>query len=213
MGFQDERQLALALGRGESIAWQALYDAHAARVWECVARRVGPSAAEVADIVQETMLAAARSAHTFDPDRASLWSWLSGIARRQAALFYRRKQTRPSHSAPKSHAADDEDAPNVDWLEGNEADPADWFAAAETADLVRQALAELPADYEILLTGKYFADLSQAQLAAENNCSEAALNSRLARARRAFREVFARLCPQNVQVASSKTSDSLSKNV
>jgi RNA polymerase sigma-70 factor (ECF subfamily) len=212
MDFQDERQLALALGRGESIAWQALYDAHAARVWECVARRVGPSAAEVADIVQETMLAAARSAHTFDPDRGSLWSWLSGIARRQAALFYRRKQTRPTVNSPAKSHTDDGDAATIDWLESNEADPADWFAAAETADLVRQALAELPADYEILLTGKYFADLSQAQLAAENNCSEAALNSRLARARRAFREVFAGLCPQNVQSVGSK-SDSFSKNV
>lgn len=208
MGFSDERQLAQALRRGESIAWQALYDAHAARVWDCVARRVGPSAAEVADIVQETMLAAARSAHTFDPDRGSLWGWLSGIARRQAALFYRRKQTRPS---TKQHAADDD--ANVDWLEGHETDPADWFAAAETADLVRQALAELPADYEILLTGKYFADLSQAQLAAENNCTEAALNSRLARARRAFREVFARLSPQSSLIVSSSQSDSFSKNV
>src|SRR5687767_7741246 len=96
MAFADEHQLALALRRGETLAWEALYDAHAARVWECVARRVGPSAAEVADIVQETLLAAARSAHTFDPERGSLWGWLSGIARRQAALFYRRRQTRPA---------------------------------------------------------------------------------------------------------------------
>jgi RNA polymerase sigma-70 factor (ECF subfamily) len=211
MGFQDERQLALALGRGESIAWQALYDAHAARIWDCVARRVGPSAAEVADIVQETMLAAARSAHTFDPDRGSLWGWLSGIARRQAALFYRRKQTRPS---PKPQTEDGDEL-HVDWLESDEADPADWLVAGETANLVRQALSELPADYEILLTGKYFADLSLAQLAAENNCTEAALNSRLARARRAFRAVFARLCPQVVSTQSvdSLSSDSLTKNV
>lgn len=206
MGFQDEHQLALALRRGDRTAWEALYDAHAARVWECVARRVGTSAAEVADIVQETLLAAARSAHTFDPERGSLWCWLSGIARRQAALFYRRKQTRPS---PKWDAADD--LPGVDWLEGNESDPADWLAAGETADLVRQALAELPADYEILLSGKYFAELSLEQLAAEHNCTAAALNSRLARARRAFREVFARLCPETASQSSKKIP--LTKNV
>jgi RNA polymerase sigma-70 factor (ECF subfamily) len=189
MAFADEHQLAVALRRGETLAWEALYDAHAARVWECVARRVGPSAAEVADIVQETLLAAARSAHTFDPERGSLWGWLSGIARRQAALFYRRRQTRPS---PKVDPNDDGETA-VDWLAGDELDPVDWLESEETADLVRQALAELPADYEILLAGKYFADLSQEQLAAEQNCTVAALNSRLARARRAFREVFARL--------------------
>jgi RNA polymerase sigma-70 factor (ECF subfamily) len=198
MAFPDEHQLALALGRGDSAAWEALYDAHAARIWECIARRVGPNAAEVADIVQETMLAAARSAHTFDPERGNLWCWLSGIARRQAALFYRRCQTRPP---PKPDPG--EELTNVDWLEGNEADPADWLAAGETADLVRQSLAELPADYEILLTGKYFADLSLEQLAAEQNCSLAAVNSRLARARRAFREVFARLCPETVSVKNA----------
>jgi RNA polymerase sigma-70 factor (ECF subfamily) len=172
-----------------------VYVAHGARVGDCIARRVGPSAAEVADIVQETMMAAARSAHTFDPERGSLWCWLSGIARRQAALFYRQRQTRPL----AKQAAEDEE-PSVNWLEGNETDPADWLASGETADLVRQALAELPADYEILLTGKYFADLSLEQLAAEQNCSLAALNSRIARARRAFRAVFARLCPETVSV-------------
>lgn len=197
MTFPDEHQLALALGRGETAAWEALYDAHAARVWECIARRVGPSAAEVADIVQETMMAAARSAHTFDPERGSLWCWLSGIARRQAALFYRQRQTRP---LAKQASEDDEP---VAWLEGNEADPADWLALGETAELVRQALAELPADYEILLTGKYFADLSLEQLAAEQNCTLAAINSRIARARRAFRAVFARLCPETVPVKNA----------
>lgn len=201
MAFPDEHQLALALGRGETAAWEALYDAHAARVWECIARRVGPSAAEVADIVQETMMAAARSAHTFDPDRGSLWCWLSGIARRQAALFYRQRQTRPL----AKQAATDEDEPNVAWLEGDETDPADWLASAETADLVRQALAELPADYEILLTGKYFADLSLEQLAAEQNVSLAAINSRIARARRAFRVVFARLCPDSITRSETNT--------
>lgn len=190
MTYQDEHQLALALRRGDSSAWQALYDGHAVRVWQCVARRVGQDATEVADIVQETLLAAARSAHTFDPERGSLWLWLSGIARRQAALFYRRKQTRPP---PKPDPKDDYES--IDWLEGNEIEPAEWLTAGETAGLVRQALSELPADYEILLAGKYFADLSQEQLAAEHHCSVAAINSRLARARRAFREVFARLCP------------------
>ena len=55
-------------------AWHQLYDAYAEAVWRCVARRVGPHAAEVADIVQETFLAAARSARTFDPAQGSCGS-------------------------------------------------------------------------------------------------------------------------------------------
>ena len=57
----DPQSLARELRGGSAEAWHALYDAYAEAVWRCVARRVGPHAAEVADIVQETFLAAARA--------------------------------------------------------------------------------------------------------------------------------------------------------
>ena len=176
----DPEQLARGLAAGSSTAWHALYDAFSEAVWRCVARRVGPNAADVADIVQETFLAAARSARTFDPARGSLWGWLSGIARRQAALHFRRKQTRPEasgHAPGETIAADD---------------PAGLFDAAETAAAVRQVLGSLPLDYETLLVGKYQDGLSLEELAQSEACSVDAASSKLARARRAFREAYER---------------------
>src|SRR5262245_28236804 len=85
MDEQQERVVVQGLRAGKTEAWQALYEAYAERVWRSVARLLGPSAADVADVVQETMLAAARSAATFDPGRGALWLWLWGIARRQVA--------------------------------------------------------------------------------------------------------------------------------
>ncbi len=189
----DHEQLARGLAAGSTGAWHQLYDAYSEAVWRCVARRVGSHRAAVADIVQETFLAAARGARTFDPARGSLWAWLSGIARRQAALHFRRKQTRPEadsvgnalRGVPRNAT---EDIPYKDQPE-----PAELLALAETAQAVRQVLGKLPVDYETLLVGKYMDGLSLDELAASEDATIDAVSSKLARARRAFREAYVRL--------------------
>src|SRR5580765_4811425 len=94
MDDQQERQVAQGLRQGKPDAWRALYEAYAERVWRSVARLMGPGSADVADVVQETFLAAARSAKTYDSNRGSLWLWLCGIARRHVALHYRKQEQR-----------------------------------------------------------------------------------------------------------------------
>jgi RNA polymerase sigma-70 factor (ECF subfamily) len=198
----DPEQLARGLAAGSAAAWHELYDAFAEAVWRCVARRVGPNAADVADIVQETFLAAARSARTFDPARGSLWGWLSGIARRQAALHFRRKQTRPEargDGGPVGNAlrgVPDLRGGSRKATEGipysDETGPAEVLALAETAAAVRRVLSGLPLDYETLLVGKYQDGLSLDELAQSEACSVDAVSSKLARARRAFREAYER---------------------
>src|SRR5829696_5758487 len=86
------REVALGLREGRPDAWRALYDAFAERVWRGVARLLGPTSADVADVVQETMIAAARSARTFNDAHGSLWNWLWGIARNQVALHFRKQK-------------------------------------------------------------------------------------------------------------------------
>src|SRR4051794_22610938 len=90
----QEQLVAQGLREGKAAAWQSLYDAYAERVWRGVARLLGPNSAEVADVVQETMMAAARSARTFNPARGSLWAWLWGIAHNHAALHLRKQDQR-----------------------------------------------------------------------------------------------------------------------
>ena len=191
MDDQQEQEVARGLRQGKTEAWRALYEAYAERVWLAVARRMGPESADVADVVQEIFLAAARSASTYDAARGSLWAWLSGIARRHVALHYRR-QTR--HRRPRDPAGQ----PGADnhrvvrWLEGREDLPADALATAELADSVRTTLGQLPADYETLLTAKYLDGATVEELAGHRNCSSTAVRSKLARARRAFRRAFRR---------------------
>ena len=168
---------AQGLREGSGQSWLALYDAFALRVWNSVARRVGPGSSDVADIVQETFLAAARSAGNYDPARGSLWCWLSGIARNQTALFFRKRSSR-------------QDLTNDFELPGREAEPAELLATKELAIAVRRVLSILPLEYETLLVGKYLDELSLEDLAAAEESTASAIGSKLARARLAFRNEF-----------------------
>lgn len=90
MDEQTQREIAEGLRAGRTEAWHRLYQAYSRRLWLDMVRVTGADSATVADIVQETFLAAARSAGGFDPGRGTLWNWLWGIARNQVALHYRK---------------------------------------------------------------------------------------------------------------------------
>jgi RNA polymerase sigma-70 factor (ECF subfamily) len=189
---QKERLLAQGLRDGKTEAWQALYDAHAEGVWRDVARLLGPNAADIADVVQETMMAAARSAAAFDPKRGGLRLWLWGIARNQAALHFRKRERRERLARANAWLAAN-DGQVLRWLEGKEPSPPDALAAAELGELVRVTLVELPDDYARVLTARYLEGVSVAAIAQSEKSTEVAVRSRLARARQAFRQAFGKL--------------------
>jgi RNA polymerase sigma-70 factor, ECF subfamily len=186
---QHERLIAQGLRDGKIDAWQALYNAYAERVWRGVARLLGPRSADVADVVQETMMAAARAAATFDPARGSLWPWLWGIAHNQVALHFRKQERRDRLTKAGDWLAAT-DGQLLSWLEGKEPTPTAALAAVELATLVRAALTDLPADYGMLLTARYLDGDTVTLIAQRERSTEVAVRSKLARARQAFRNAF-----------------------
>jgi RNA polymerase sigma-70 factor, ECF subfamily len=191
MDPMQEQQVVSGLREGSVDAWRALYDAYCRQIWHAVARMMGPGDPDIADVVQETFMAAARSAGRYDPERGTLWLWLYGIARNHVALHFR-KQGRPDRSRPTSERDEENNRRIVEWLEGRERAPAEVLQSAEVAALVRIALNKLPVDYGAVLTAKYFDGASVEQIAGAERCSATAVRSRLARARQAFRQVFLR---------------------
>jgi RNA polymerase sigma-70 factor (ECF subfamily) len=183
------------LCEGDVDAWQRLYDAHAERVWRLVSRAMAPGSSDVADVVQETFLAAARSARTYDVSRGSLASWLNGIVRRQVALYYRREKRHSSASGASTLFRGDRCIRSGAVAPGD-ANPTTALDVAERASLVRAALTKLPTDYEVLLTSKYIDGATVEQIAVAESSTQEAIRSKLARARRAFRRAFRRDFPE-----------------
>jgi RNA polymerase sigma-70 factor (ECF subfamily) len=204
MSDQHEAEIARGLRAGQAEAWRALYDANAERVWRLAARLMGPATADVADVVQETFLAAARSAGNYDASRGSLWVWLSGIVRNHVAMHFRReRRSARLKSVDGRLAAGREQI--VRWLENRQSAPPEASATAELSSLVRAALAELSAPYETLLIARYFDGAGVEQIAAQENSSSTAVRSKLARARRAFRRAFAKTTTRSPDAAAGRT--------
>lgn len=192
MDKDTEGEIAQGLMRGDRQAWLRLYDAYADPVWRSIYRLVGGDHATVADLVQETFLAAARSARNFRPDRGTLWIWLWTIARRRVALYYRKQ--RPSIGLNRAQNWwTSLNGEKFDWIDAGADMPLDILQSQELVTLVRTALRELPADYQTLLLAKYVDNHPVAQISEQMNCSPVSIRSKLARARKAFRKSFKKI--------------------
>jgi len=192
MDKNTEREIAKGLKQGDRRAWLRLYELYAEHVWRNISRLVGNDSAIVADLVQETFLAAARSARNFRPDRGSLWAWLWTIARRQVALYYRKQKPQILLNQARQWWID-LDGEKSDWIDAKADMPTDILESKELAMLVRLALSKLPGDYQALLIAKYVDNQRAEKIAEQMNCSEIAVRSKLARARKAFQKAFKRI--------------------
>lgn len=168
------------LQSGRPEAWGALCEAYSEPLWRYVARLVGSKQDVVADTVQETMLAAARSASKFDPERGTVWSWLTGIAHKQVALHWRKVATLRIDPAE----------PHFDDSLGGGASPEASLLTDDSVEQVRQILAELPADYASHLVAKYNDGLSIEEMVTRFDGTAESVRSKLARARREFRKRY-----------------------
>ncbi len=192
MDNDTEREIAKGLQEGDRSAWLQLYEAYAERIWRNVARLMGYDCPAVADVVQETFMAAARSARNFDQNKGSLRIWLWGIARRQISLYYRKQDTKVIFARTKKWW-DSLGSQKIDWINAKEDTPPEVLEALELASLVRFALIKLPEEYQRLLLAKYVDGQSVNEIADDMDCSPVAVMSKLARARKTFRAAFNKL--------------------
>jgi RNA polymerase sigma-70 factor (ECF subfamily) len=84
----DDDELIAAVAGGDDTALRELFARHAP--WLAARLRAVLPAAEVEDVLQETFLAVWRGARGYRPE-GSAGGWIWGIARRQAALWLRRR--------------------------------------------------------------------------------------------------------------------------
>jgi len=166
--MSDEASLAARLKRGEPAAAQEFFDLYSARIHRFIAHALGPgNDADAEDILQDTFMALAE-ALPFFRGQSSLFTFACAIAHRKTISFIRARARRSE--LLKDHT-----------LEAVRAiiDQPDDHA-------LKDAMATLSAEHREILILKYVEDMAVAEIAAVLALSEHAIESRLARARKAL---------------------------
>lgn len=171
-GRGDESNLLARAARGDAVAFRQLVDRHLAVV-VAVARRILNDEAEAEDVGQETMLKLWHGAAGIEVGESGVRPWLRRVAANQAIDRFRsRARVEVTDAVPEVA-----DAPRQE--RGLE--------AADRAGRVRQALQTLPERQRQALALFHFEGLSQIEVGRALGISDEAVESLLARARRALK--------------------------
>jgi RNA polymerase sigma-70 factor (ECF subfamily) len=169
--LRQEESLLAKIASGDDKAFAQLLSQSLPRV-QAIAWRIVKSQAEAEDIAQESFLRLWREAPTLGD--VPLEPWLYRVASNLAIDRYRRKKPELMDELPDN--ADDA------------ADPEAQMRASELAAEVDGAIAELPDRQRLALILVHFEEVSQKAAAQTLGITVDALESLLARARRALKE-------------------------
>ncbi|HEY0451226.1 sigma-70 family RNA polymerase sigma factor [Actinophytocola sp.] len=166
--------LALAAGRGDRDAANALIRNTQRDVWRFLVYLAGPSDAE--DLTQETFVRALGSAHRFTA-RSHARTWLLAIARRVAADHFRAASTRPKIA-------------DQDWQTAAEQRGTPNLPGVEDTVSINLAVRTLSNDRRAAFVLTQVLGLGYAEAAQVCGCPVGTIRSRVARARRDLVEVL-----------------------
>ena len=166
---------------GDRTAMAELYDRYFDRLYSLVFSQVDRNRDIAEDIVQETFLAALKSAKGFK-GRSSAYTWLCSIAYHKVADHYRRQ------SRERKRMVSGVDVDTVDDAEnpGRQPQPDSLIEFAETRQVVNEALAKLPWDYRQVLILKYVEEMSVLEISQIMDRSPKSVEGLLTRSRKAL---------------------------
>jgi RNA polymerase sigma-70 factor (ECF subfamily) len=150
----DEDLMAL-VQRGDSRAFEAIYDRHGSAAFSLAYRIAGNrNAAE--DIVQEAFLSVWRSGVRYKPERGNLRSWLLSVVHNRAIDWLRRSAVHTRRQVDAEGLEERKAAPELTDVEA---------FRREEAQTVRTAMEQLPRDQLRVVELAYFGGFTHSQIA------------------------------------------------
>lgn len=178
----QEAELVARLRQGDRDALEQLYLRHVDRLYSLVFHQVGRNKSVAEDIVQETFLAALKSAVKFR-GHSTFYTWLCSIAYHKTTDFYRQQGQRDKHDQPPSSLT----AVDIEQIAESEPTILSKIESHEAKQVVEQALSRLPLDYRQVLIFKYVEQMSVSEVSLIMRRSPKSVEGLLARARRTLR--------------------------
>ncbi len=186
--YLDDKRLVKQLLAGDQRAFDRFFEENFASLYRFAIARLSDDPEGAREVVQITLTRAVRKLDTFRAESA-LFTWLCAICRNEVSDWLRRQGRYRDHIVlvedfPEVQAAVDSfQAPLED-------SPERHYERVEAMRLIQVALDRLPAKYGNVLEWKYVEGHSVKEISAKLNIGAEATQSLLARAKRAFADVY-----------------------
>ena len=168
-------QLLKDLRRGDPMAVAELYNTYADRIYSLVFNQVDRNHDVAQDIVQETFVAALKSAANFR-NQSKVYTWLCSIANKKVSDFYRRQKRQAKYQITK--ALEPDQIGDVGALAPHPAEP------EERQEVTKQVLFNLPLHYRQVLILKYVEEMPVLEISQIMGRSPKSIEGLLTRARK-----------------------------
>ena len=168
---EDDDALIARFAAGDQSAARALASRHAPRVL-ALARRMLGDPAEAEDVAQEAMMRLWKTAPDWRPGEAQASTWLYRVASNLCIDLMRKRKRISGEEAPETA----DDSPGAH----------DRRAAADRSAALREAIDRLPERQRAAILMRHFAEMSNPEIGARLEVSVEAVESLLARGRRAL---------------------------
>lgn len=184
--YKQDSDLINRLSRGEPEAVLALYDAYFERIYSLIFNQVARNKEAADDIVQETFIAALKSAGKFN-GRSKAYTWLYSIATRKVADFYRRQKRIDKH-----HIQSFDGTVELDWLPDKNQPHSDPLDSYTDNHQVQEAISRIPLHYRQVLILKYVEDMPVVEIGQVMERSPKSVEGLLGRARQELRKALSK---------------------
>ncbi|MDH3363931.1 MAG: RNA polymerase sigma factor [Gammaproteobacteria bacterium] len=188
--FQDKK-LVRQLLSGDAQAFDRFFDENFARLYRFALTRLSDDPDAAREVAQITLTRAFRKLHTYRAESA-LFTWLCAICRNETSDWLAKQGQYREHIVLTEDFAEIQAA--VDSFRAPEqTSPDRHYRRVELLRLIQVALDRLPARYGDVLEWKYIEGHSIKEISARLGIGPEATQSLLARAKRAFADVYTSL--------------------